>query len=161
MFRRAMDPRRPRRMARWGDAAEYAKLFRIMKIQLVCLSSFAALCAGAKCIEAHVETRAPVQVKAEAVAGKAPSLLPPGKKWTLVWHDEFDRKEIDRTKWMCRESFWGYDFPAFAYGPYQRALLANAITHVPAETVGATRACHLFAAYWRAKRLGLWTEGAR
>ena len=50
---------------------------------------------------------------------------------------------------------------AFAYGPYQRALLANAITHVPAETVGATRACHLFAAYWRAKRLGLWTEGAR
>ena len=50
---------------------------------------------------------------------------------------------------------------AFAYGPYQRALLANAIMHVPAETVGATRACHLFAAYWRAKRLGLWTEGAR
>ncbi len=116
MFRRAMDPRRPRRVARWGDAAEYAKLFRIMKIQLVCLSSFAALCAGAKFIEAHVETRAPVQVKTEAVAGKAPSLLPPGKKWTLVWHDEFDRKEIDRTKWMCRESFWGYDFPAFAHG---------------------------------------------
>ena len=87
-----------------------------MKIQLVCLSSFAALCAGAKFIEAHVETRAPVQVKAEAVAGKAPSLLPPGKKWTLVWHDEFDRKEIDQTKWMCRESFWGYDFPAFAHG---------------------------------------------
>ena len=42
---------------------------------------------------------------------------------------------------------------AFAYRSYQRAILANAITHVPAEGVGATRACHLFAAYWRAKRL--------
>ena len=72
-------PAPPPAVGRWGDAAEYAKLFRIMKIQLVCLSSFAALCAGAKFIEAHVETRA----------------------------------------------------------------------------------CHLFAAYWRAKRLGLWTEGVR
>ena len=36
-----------------------------------------------------------------------------------------------------------------------RALLANAIVHVPADRVGATRACHLLAAYWRAKRLGI------
>lgn len=55
------------------------------------------------------------QVPAETVRGKAKSLLPPGKNWKLVWHDEFDQKEIDKTKWMCRESFWGRDFPAFAH----------------------------------------------
>jgi len=55
------------------------------------------------------------QVKAQTVDGKVPSLLPPGKRWKLIWHDEFDGKEIDRTKWMCRESFWGKDFPAFAH----------------------------------------------
>ena len=50
-----------------------------------------------------------------AVAGKEPSLLPAGTDWKLVWHDEFDAKEIDRSKWLCRESFWGCDFPAFAH----------------------------------------------
>ena len=61
-------------------------------------------------------SRAPlVQVRRETVAGKAASLLPPGKAWKLVWHDEFDGAAIDRTKWMCRESFWGSDFPAFAH----------------------------------------------
>jgi len=56
------------------------------------------------------------QVSATPVAGRAASLLPPGKSWRLAWHDEFDGAEIDRTKWMCRESFWGADFPAFAHG---------------------------------------------
>ena len=31
-----------------------------------------------------------------------PSLLPPGKKWKLVWNDEFDGTELDRTKWDFR-----------------------------------------------------------
>ncbi len=31
-----------------------------------------------------------------------PSLLPPGKKWKLVWHDEFDGDTLDRTKWDFR-----------------------------------------------------------
>ena len=55
------------------------------------------------------------EVAVSAVAGEAPSLLPPGKAWNLAWHDEFNGTEIDRTKWMCRESFWGADFPAFAH----------------------------------------------
>ncbi len=55
------------------------------------------------------------EVAVSAVAGEAPSLLPPGKAWNLVWHDEFNGTEIDKTKWMCRESFWGADFPAFAH----------------------------------------------
>ncbi len=32
----------------------------------------------------------------------APSLLPDGKKWKLVWHDEFDGTELDRSKWDFR-----------------------------------------------------------
>lgn len=66
-------------------------------------------------VDVDIKSRAPVQTSSEAVEGKAKSLLPPGKKWKLVWHDEFDQKEIDKTKWMCRESFWGHDFPAFAH----------------------------------------------
>ena len=31
-----------------------------------------------------------------------PSLLPSGKKWKLVWNDEFDGIELDRTKWDFR-----------------------------------------------------------
>ena len=42
---------------------------------------------------------------------------------------------------------------AFTWDDGQRAILENAITHVPAGKVGACRAVHLFAAYWRAKRL--------
>ena len=30
------------------------------------------------------------------------SLLPPGKKWKLVWHDEFDGDTLDRSKWDYR-----------------------------------------------------------
>ena len=30
------------------------------------------------------------------------SLLPAGKKWQLVWNDEFDGTELDETKWSYR-----------------------------------------------------------
>jgi len=61
-------------------------------------------------------TNAPITLVQQAkVKGKVSSLLPAGKEWKLVFHDEFDQKEIDRSKWMCRESFWGCDFPAFAH----------------------------------------------
>ncbi len=30
------------------------------------------------------------------------SMLPEGKKWKLVWHDEFDGDTLDRTKWDFR-----------------------------------------------------------
>ncbi|MGI5877490.1 MAG: glycoside hydrolase family 16 protein [Christensenellales bacterium] len=35
-------------------------------------------------------------------ASHAPSLLPDGKRWKLVWHDEFDGHELDRSKWDFR-----------------------------------------------------------
>lgn len=56
-----------------------------------------------------------VEVENRVFPDKEPSLLPEGAQWKLVWNDEFDQKEIDRTKWLCRENFWGDDFPAFAH----------------------------------------------
>ena len=81
--------------------------------------AWAALSAGvaeARFVDVEIETCPAQQVRQATVPGKAESLLPPEKKWRLVWHDEFDGAEVDRTKWMCRESFWGQDFPAFAHG---------------------------------------------
>lgn len=62
-----------------------------------------------------IKSLSPCEVSAQSVAGEAPSYLPAGKNWSLVWHDEFNGTEIDKTKWMCRESFWGKDFKAFAH----------------------------------------------
>jgi hypothetical protein len=75
----------------------------------------AAMAAEARFVDPEIEKAPVVQVKQASVPGKADSLLPRGKTWKLVWHDEFDGAEIDQTKWMCRESFWGQDFPAFAH----------------------------------------------
>ena len=53
-------------------------------------------------------------ISTDVMAGHEPSLLPAGKKWKLVWSDEFDGTELDRTKWDFRLNFWGKRFPAFA-----------------------------------------------
>ena len=85
------------------------------KCQLFVAAALAALTAEARFVDPEIEKAPVVQVKQATVPGKADSLLPRGKTWRLVWHDEFDGAEIDKTKWMCRESFWGQDFPAFAH----------------------------------------------
>ncbi len=36
-----------------------------------------------------------------------PSFLPDGKKWKLVWSDEFDGTELDRSKWDYRLNMMG------------------------------------------------------
>ena len=41
------------------------------------------------------------------VTGHEPSLVPDGHKWKLVWQDEFDGTELDRSKWGFRLDFWG------------------------------------------------------
>jgi len=46
------------------------------------------------------------------VEGHEASLLPAGS-WKMVWNDEFDGTELDRTKWGFRLNFWGKPFPAF------------------------------------------------
>lgn len=43
----------------------------------------------------------------------ADSLVPAGKNWKLVWHDEFDGRELDQSKWGFRLNFWGKPFAAF------------------------------------------------
>lgn len=46
------------------------------------------------------------------VENHAPSYLPDGE-WKLVWSDEFDGPELDRTKWDFRLAFWGKENPAY------------------------------------------------
>ena len=48
-----------------------------------------------------------ILAEARPVPGHAPSLLPLGRKWTLVWNDEFDGDRLDTTKWDYRTLFWG------------------------------------------------------
>ena len=43
----------------------------------------------------------------ETVAGEPASLLPPGKDFKLVWHDEFNGTQLDTSKWGYRTNFWG------------------------------------------------------
>lgn len=46
------------------------------------------------------------------VTNHEPSFLPDGN-WKLVWADEFDGTELDRTKWNFRLNFWGKRFDAY------------------------------------------------
>ena len=41
------------------------------------------------------------------VENHASSLLPDGKEWELVWHDEFDGTELDMSKWDYRLNMMG------------------------------------------------------
>lgn len=46
-------------------------------------------------------------MKEYKIENHASSYLPESKNWKLVWHDEFDGTELDRTKWDFRRHFWG------------------------------------------------------
>ena len=46
------------------------------------------------------------------VNGHEPSFLPEGE-WKLVWNDEFDGTELDRSKWDFRLNFWGKKAQAY------------------------------------------------
>ena len=43
----------------------------------------------------------------ETVKGEAPSFLPDGHKFRLVWSDEFNGDKLDTSKWGFRTNFWG------------------------------------------------------
>ena len=55
------------------------------------------------------------------IAGEAPSLLPDGREFKLVWNDEFNGTSLDESKWSYRTNFWGRRFAAFA-APDQGAV---------------------------------------
>ena len=59
---------------------------------------------GAKAAKkAHALDAFPVECEAVvAVEGREASLLPDGKKFKLVWHDEFDGNSLDESKWSYR-----------------------------------------------------------
>ena len=48
------------------------------------------------------------------VKDHVPSFLPDGKKWTLVWNDEFDGTELDRSKWDFRLNMMGKRHPTWS-----------------------------------------------
>ena len=52
--------------------------------------------------------------EARIVEGREPSLLPDGKKFKLVWNDEFDGDRLDESKWSYRTNFWGRNAHWFA-----------------------------------------------
>ena len=43
----------------------------------------------------------------ETIPGEAPSLLPAGRTFRLVWNDEFNGTALDESKWSYRTNFWG------------------------------------------------------
>ncbi len=53
-------------------------------------------------------------MKKYEVANHEPSFLPDDGEWNLVWADEFDGTELDRTKWDFRLNFWGERFDAYS-----------------------------------------------
>ena len=69
--------------------------------------------ARADCLKATAE--------ASPVPGHAASNLPAGKKFKLVWHDEFDGDSLDTSKWCYRTNFWGRPAQWYA-GPEDNAV---------------------------------------
>ena len=45
--------------------------------------------------------------ESRTVEGREASLLPNGRKFNLVWNDEFDGTALDESKWSYRTNFWG------------------------------------------------------
>lgn len=66
--------------------------------RIVYVWAFVLACLLGGCVAPTVSLGAAVS----SVPGQAPSLLPAEAKWKLVWHDEFEGRELDRTKWDFR-----------------------------------------------------------
>ncbi len=88
------------------------RFFGGLRFRIVCAAAAGGLsCMAAPEKRGHVTLDAyPVACRPVAAApgeGHAPSLLPEGRKFKLVWHDEFDGAALDESKWMYRTNFWG------------------------------------------------------
>ena len=57
----------------------------------------------------------------KSVAGEAPSLLPKGREFRLVWNDEFGGDRLDESKWLYRTNYMGERASWFA-GPEDKSL---------------------------------------
>ncbi len=65
------------------------------------------------------------------VAGHEPSFLPEDSEWKLVWADEFDGTELDRTKWGFRLNFWGERFDAYT----EEGIVLDGNSHIELHRV--------------------------
>ena len=75
----------------------------------VCLLALGAMTCSAGMKKGHVTLDAyPVACRESVtVKDRAPSLLPEGRCFRLIWNDEFDGTSLDASKWMYRTNFWG------------------------------------------------------
>ena len=74
----------------------------------------AVRCDAAKNIHDTLDSMPVVCKESVTVEGRAPSLLPEGKTFKLVWNDEFDGTTLDESKWSYRTNFWGRNAHWFA-----------------------------------------------
>ncbi len=64
------------------------------------------------------------------VPGHAPSLLPSGRDFRLVWNDEFDGDRLDETKWGYRTCFWGRKAHWFATPEDNAVEVRDSLCHL-------------------------------
>jgi len=64
------------------------------------------------------------------VDGHVSSFLPEGKKWKLVWNDEFDKTELDTTKWYFRRHLFGEEHKAYIENAISFDGNSNIIFHL-------------------------------
>lgn len=73
----------------------------------------------------------PVVCKSEmTVENREPSLLPPGNRFKLVWHDEFDGNALDLSKWSYRTNFWGRNAHWFAKPEDDAVAVKDGLCHL-------------------------------
>ena len=77
-----------------------------MKIQIISAAAVAAAFITG-CVSTRRPTSQPDTVSVQSVKDRAPSLLPAGRNFKLVWNDEFDGTSLDTSKWSYRTNFWG------------------------------------------------------
>lgn len=71
-----------------------------------------------------------VKMNKYEVEGHASSYLPDGE-WKLVWADEFDGTELDRTKWDFRLNFWGKRFSGYT----DKGIVLDGDSHIELHRV--------------------------
>ena len=89
---------------------------------MMALRRFCAVLAGAAL---HWGAAAPA-----AAGGLEGSLLPEGRRFRLVWNDEFDGVGLDASKWSFRTNFWGRRAAWFATPEDGAVTVAGGFAHL-------------------------------
>ena len=61
---------------------------------------------------------------------RTPSILPEGRKFKLVWSDEFDGDRLDLSKWSFRTNFWGKRAGWFATPEDGAVMVKDGFAHL-------------------------------